>query len=71
MRELILIAAILVCPLMMMLMMRHGHGHGHEAPDEAKVSTSELHRRRDELDRVISEREETALEERTPTGASL
>lgn len=68
---------VLACPLMMMLMMRGGHGHGghvhghsggcghdhREAPTERK-SAAELRNQRDELDRLIEERE---AEEKTPT----
>lgn len=71
MREMILIAAILVCPLMMLLMMRHGHGHGHGhgARDNANVATPELRRRRAEIDRLIAQRNEPTPEERTPEEA--
>jgi len=71
---------VLACPLMMIFMMRGGHGHGgghaghghgghdHElAPREG--STAELRRQRDDLDRLIEEREQTDSErEPTPTG---
>jgi hypothetical protein len=66
MRELFFIALILACPLLMMLMMRHGHGHGHAEPHRDKASVENLRRRRDELDRLIEEREES---ERPLTGA--
>jgi hypothetical protein len=65
MKELLFIALVLACPLMMMLMMRgHGHGghgtHSDHAHDRQAhhASTDELRRRRDELDRVIEEREQ-------------
>jgi hypothetical protein len=72
MREL-LFAIVLACPLMMMFMMRGGHGHGGrgghteehgggyghgqgDASGEPRSST-ELRRERDDLDRLIEERE--------------
>ena len=74
MRELLFIALVLACPLMMILMMR-GHGHGghagqigsrHDQGDTSSEpkSAAELRRQRDELDRLIEERE---VEEETPT----
>jgi Protein of unknown function (DUF2933) len=66
MRELLIIALVLACPLMMVLMMRGGHSHGHmhgEILPDPK-STAELRRRRDELERQIEERKS---EEETPT----
>jgi len=77
MRELLLLAIILVCPLAMMLMMRGGHGQGGhteghrggrgrghgDASGEPK-SSAELRRERDDLDRLIEARE---AEEQTPT----
>jgi hypothetical protein len=51
---------LLACPLMMVFMMRGGHGHGghggHDQPSQP-VSTDDLHRRRDELDREIAARD--------------
>jgi hypothetical protein len=72
---------VLACPLMMVLMMRgHGHGGGHGREGHAGsgdhqaeprgVSTDELRRRRDELERLIEGREEEEVSERelSPTG---
>ncbi len=67
-RELLFIALIVACPLRMIWMMRgHGHGghaHGHavgsgHGPGDtsSEKSTGELRRQRDELDRLIGERE--------------
>jgi hypothetical protein len=70
MRELLLIALVLACPLLMMFMMR-GHSHGGGAGGHAgdchdgssgqdgprEASTDDLRRRRAELDRLIEERE--------------
>ena len=74
MRELLLVAIFVACPLMMFFMMRGGHGahghghgahgHGHEAGAHETKSTSALRRERQELDRLIEERES---EEETPT----
>jgi hypothetical protein len=77
-----LLLLVLACPLMMMLMMRgHGHGgghgghaggchggHDHEA-EPREASTDDLRRRRDELDRLIEEREQGSERELTPTGS--
>jgi Spy/CpxP family protein refolding chaperone len=66
-----LLLLVLACPVMMMLMMRGGHGHGgghaghgggsdrgrHQGTEPDEDSTQELRRRRDELDRLIEERE--------------
>jgi hypothetical protein len=69
MRELLVVAVFLACPLMMIFMMRGGLGHGghdhrREAGARETKSTSELRREREELDRLIEERER---EEETPT----
>jgi hypothetical protein len=80
MRELLLIAIVLACPLMMMFMMRGGHGHGghgshtgergneggHGHGDSSREprSSAELRRERDDLERLIEARE---TEEQTPT----
>jgi hypothetical protein len=67
---------VLACPLMMMLMMRGGHGHGGEdaghaggchsgqgdEPKQRETPTDDLRRQRDELDRVIEEREQNDSE---------
>jgi alpha-beta hydrolase superfamily lysophospholipase len=75
MRELFFIAIVLACPLIMMFMMRGGHvhgdahgghGHSHEAGPRETMSTSDLRREREELDRLIEEREN---EQETPTPA--
>jgi hypothetical protein len=67
MREVLVVALVLVCPLMMIWMMRgHGHGHGHGTGDHdhrrrndyRAASTDELRRQRDELERTIAEREQ-------------
>lgn len=68
MRELLFIALILACPLMMIWMMRghrhggHAHGHavgsGHSPGDTlSERSTAELRPQRDKLDRLLGERE--------------
>lgn len=79
MRELLFIAVILACPLLMILMMRGGHGHGgsghslggcghdHSAPSSDPTSTAELRGERDELERLIEEREAEEAEP-TPVG---
>lgn len=59
MSEALLVLLVLACPLMMILMMR-GHRHGSHAGCRGSApteSTDELRRRRDELDRLIAERE--------------
>ena len=68
MRELLFIAFIVACPLMMIFMMRGGHGHGSGRSDHAgghgrddepgKTSTDDLRRKRVELDRLIERREQ-------------
>jgi hypothetical protein len=62
-RELLFIALVLACPLMMIWMMR-GHGHDQGDTSSEPRSAAELRRQRDELDRLIEERE---VEEETPT----
>lgn len=59
MKELLFIAIVLACPLMMVLMMRGGHGHGGHAhrADREEESGAELRRERDELERLINQRE--------------
>lgn len=64
MKELLFIAILLACPLLMMLMMRGGHGHGEHhghgndrQQAEPDASIADLRRRRNELDRLIEERE--------------
>lgn len=63
---------VLACPLMMFWMMRGGHGHGghghaphshgdhngHMDVGTQRASTDDLRRQRDELDRLIEEREQ-------------
>ena len=77
MRELLLVALVLACPVMMVLMMRggHGHQHGHARRHQAdnpaaaeQASTEELRRRRDELDRSIDEREREEADAAPPVG---
>ena len=48
---------IFVPCLLMMVMMMRGHGHGHQEKPPAAASTTELRNRREELDRLIDERE--------------
>ncbi len=62
MRELLFIALIVACPLMMLMMMRGGHGHGGHGGHGTEVaahetSTDDLRRQRAELDRLIDERD--------------
>lgn len=74
MKELLFIALVLACPLMMIVLMRgHGHGahagriggrHDHGAPSSEPKSAAELRGQRDELDRLI---EECEVEEEMPT----
>ncbi len=70
---------VLACPLMMMLMMRGGHGHGgghghsghhgdHGDIGNREPSSEELRRQRDELDRLIEQRERAEERELQPTG---
>ncbi len=66
---------VLACPLMMVFMMRggHGHGHGHGGGhahhDSREASSEDLRHQREELDRLIAERERTESErELEPTG---
>jgi hypothetical protein len=82
MREVLFIALVLACPLMMIWMMRGGHGHGghashdggvhgghHDGTDAKDVSTQDLRRQRDELERRIEEREQSESgRELEPTG---
>ena len=48
---------ILVPCLLMMVMMMRGHGRGHQEKPPAAASTADLRTRREELDRLIDERE--------------
>ncbi len=79
MKELLLVAIILVCPLAMILMMRGRHGQGGHteghrdgrgpgpgAPSGEPKSSAELRRERDDLDRLIESRE---AEEQGPSPA--
>jgi hypothetical protein len=76
MRELLFIALVLACPLMMMFMMRDGHRHGgghaghggHVHGSNTGDSTEDLRRRREELDRLIEERERADERELEPMG---
>lgn len=48
------------CLLMIVMMMRghgHGHGHGKQEKPAAAATTAELRTRREELDRLIDDRE--------------
>ena len=76
-----LLLLVLACPLMMVLMMRgHGGGGGHSGhiggshgghdhePEPREASTDNL-RRRDELERLIEERERDSERELTPSGS--
>lgn len=61
MRELLFIALVVACPLMMILMMRGGRGHGghaHEASadEPSEMSTASLRRLRADIDSLIAER---------------
>ena len=52
---------LLVCGLMMggmVWMMMRGHGHGPQEKPSAAASTTELRNQREELDRLIDEREQ-------------
>ena len=65
--SILLILLVLACPLAMAWMMRGGHGHGghgHSTNNTTGASLTDLHRRRDELDRLIDEREEAEREPR-------
>lgn len=65
--SLLLLLVVLACPLLMWLTMRGGHGHGghgshHAAPTNGHrgdaPSTDDLRRRRAELDREITARDQ-------------
>lgn len=70
MREVLIAAVVLMCPLMMLWMMRGGHRHGEHdydlddahQPLMRERSTRGLHELRDEIDRMIEERERAARE---------
>ncbi len=74
---LFLLLLVLACPLLMLFMMRGSHGHGghaqghggcshdHDNGSSEPKSAAVLHRERDELERLIEERE---AEEATPPG---
>lgn len=75
MREPLLIAVVVACPLMMIWMMRgghdhggHAHGHAHDDGSRPPKSASQLRRERDELERLIEERE-SAKGDSTPLEA--
>ena len=70
----LLLLLVLACPLMMVWMMRGGHGHGghghrreakedFDAPLMRERSTTGLRELRDELDRLIEEREQAEREQ--------
>jgi hypothetical protein len=74
----LLLLLVVACPLMMMLMMRGGHGSGqgdHASRHSGNTgpgrgsdySIDELRRQRDELDRLIDERERAEERELEPT----
>ena len=56
MQALLPLLILVPCLLMMVFMMR-GHGHGHQQKPPAAASTGDLRARREELDRLIDERE--------------
>jgi hypothetical protein len=76
---------VLACPLMMIWMMRGGHGHGHgghdhsghdhgddaHAPPMRERSTTGLRELRDEIDRMIEERDEAERDEAEREPAEL
>ncbi len=58
MESLLPLLILIPCGLMMVMMMRgHGHGHGKQKKPAAAASIAELRTRRDEIDRMIDERE--------------
>ena len=66
----LLILLVLACPLAMAWMMRGGHGHGghdHSTQEPTDASLTDLHRQRNELDRLIDEREQA---ERDPAAGT-
>ena len=56
MQALLPLLILVPCVLMMVMMMR-GHGHGQQEKPPAAASTADLRTRREELDRLIDERE--------------
>ena len=56
MQALLPLLILVPCVLMIVMMMR-GHGHGHQEKPPAATSTADLRTRREELDRLIDERE--------------
>ena len=56
MEALLPLLILVPCVLTMVWMMR-GHGHGHQEKPPAAASTADLRTRREELDRLIDERE--------------
>ena len=56
MEALLPLLILVPCVLMMVWMMR-GHGHGHQEKPAAAASTTDLRKRREELDRLIDDRE--------------
>ena len=68
--SILLVLLVLACPLAMAWMMRSGRGHGahdHSGQTPSDASLTELHRQRDELDRLIDEREQA---ERDPAAGT-
>ena len=80
MRDALIIALALACPLMMVFMMRgHGNGSsagghggchgGHNDENVTTLSADGLRRRRDELDRLINEQEQAEQRSASLTSA--
>ena len=55
--EALLPLMILVPCVLMVVMMMRGHGHGDQEKPAAAASIADLRRRREELDRLLEERE--------------
>lgn len=52
-----LLPLLILVPCLLMMVMMRGHGHGRQEKPAAPESTSELRRRREDLDRLIDKRE--------------